>query len=217
MYQNLLFDLDGTIIDSAQGIMASAQHSLKQFGIEDYDNSKLLRFIGPPLHESFEQIYGFSTEQSRMAVQYYREHYKDIGIHLNVVYAGIEDVLRQLQAMQKRLVIATCKPEPFAIRILENLGLAHYFDCITGAALDHTRRTKTEVITCALQRCAITDHTAAVMIGDRSHDVLGAAACGLPSIGVLYGYGSLAELQNAGATHIAPTPAEILSCIAPTP
>ncbi len=213
MYQDLLFDLDGTIIDSAKGIMASALHALKRFGIEDHDEEKLLRFIGPPLQDSFEQIYGFSAEQSKLAVQYYRAHYKAEGMYQNTVYAGVEEVLRQLHAMGKQLIIATCKPEPFAIQILEQIGLSRYFDCITGAMLDDSRRTKAEVIACAMQRCGITDPAAAVMIGDRSHDILGAKACGLRSIGVLYGYGTLAELQTAGATHIAPTPFDILHCM----
>lgn len=213
MYQNLLFDLDGTIIDSAEGIAASAMHALAQFGITETNEMQLRRFIGPPLQDSFRQIYGFSEEQSRLAVQYYRAHYQTIGIYQNTVYAGIEDVLRQLHSMGRRLLTATCKPEPFAEQILQHIGLAQYFDCIGGAALDHTRRTKAEVIAYVMQRCNITDHASAVMIGDREHDVLGARECGLDSIGVLYGYGDRAELQAAGASHIAETAGDILRFI----
>ena len=135
----------------------------------------------------------------------YREYFADRGIFEHEVYPGIPALLARLRAAGLKLVMATSKPEPFAERIAEHFGIAEYFDCIAGAAMDETRTQKWEVIEYALDRCGVTDRSAVLMVGDREHDVLGAARCRLSCLGVLYGYGSREELEQAGACAVVPT------------
>ena len=146
MYDTLLFDLDGTITDSSLGITNSAIYALEKFGIRVEDRRELYRFIGPPLVESFSEFYGFSEQDSRRAVEYYREYYRESGIFEIEVYAGIPGLLATLHAEGKRIMLATSKPEVFARRILEHVALDSYFDVIAGATLDRTRDTKESVI-----------------------------------------------------------------------
>jgi len=209
MYDILLFDLDGTIVDSSLGITNSAIYALEKFGIRVEDRRELYRFIGPPLVESFSKFYGFSEQDARRAVEYYRERYRESGIFENEVYEGIYELLATLRADGKRIVLATSKPETFARRILEHIALDSYFDVIAGATLDRTRDTKESVIRYALGQLTHGKEGSAVMIGDRLHDVEGARAVGIDSIGVLFGFGSREELEAAGATHIAATVDEI--------
>lgn len=209
MYDNILFDLDGTLIDSGPGITNSVAYSLKKYGIEVLDRTELYKFIGPPLHESYEKFYGFSKEKAMEAVEYYREYYRKKGIFENLVYEGIEDLLQKLYDAGKNLTVATSKPEVFAVQILENFNLAGYFTYIAGANLDGTRTDKKEVISYALKACKAADLSKTVMIGDREHDILGAKQAGIASIGVLFGYGSYEELKTAGADYIADNPENI--------
>ena len=167
------------------------------------DRTELERFVGPPLHESFMRFYGFSEEQAFEAVEVYREYYRDKGLFENTIYNGMEAVLKQLSEAGKTLLVATSKPEVFARRILEKLGIADYFTYIAGANLDGTRTKKAEVIAYALREGGIEDGTKAVMVGDREYDIFGAREFGMDSIGVLFGYGSRGELEAAGATYIA--------------
>lgn len=213
MYDNLLFDLDGTLTDPGEGITNSVAYALKKWGIEVSDRSELYKFIGPPLVCSFMQYYEFSQSEAEQAVVYYREYFKDIGIFENQVYDGVTDMLESLQAAGKKIILATSKPEVFAKRILEHFELEPYFDCVAGATLDGTISEKADVIAYALKSSNITDKSRTVMIGDRKHDIIGARANGLDSIGVLYGYGSLEELQMAGATYTVAEPAEILRSV----
>lgn len=202
MYEVILFDLDGTLTDPGVGITNSVAYALKKYGIEVADKTELYKFIGPPLQESFEKYYEFSEEKARTAVEYYREYYRDKGIFENLVYEGIEKLLKAIYDSGKKMIVATSKPEIFAKQILEHFDLAKYFTCIAGANMDGTRTKKDEVIAYALERCRISDYTKAVMIGDREHDVIGANKIGLDSIGVLFGYGDYDELKNAGASYI---------------
>lgn len=207
-YQAVLFDLDGTVTDSAPGITNSAAYALEKFGIHVEDKDTLRPFIGPPLLDSFARFYGFTAEQSRQAVVYYREYYRDRGIYENAVYDGMEELLQSLRAAGK-ILLATSKPEQFAIQILEHFHIAEYFDVIAGATMDETRTDKADVIAYALEKAGIADPSAAVMVGDREYDVLGAKAFGMDCIGVLYGFGSRAELEQAGARYLAETVEEI--------
>lgn len=203
MYNTVLFDLDGTLTDSGNGITKSVAHALKKYGIENPEMETLRKFVGPPLVASFQKYYSFSEEQANEAVSYYREYYTVKGIYENEVYPGVEEFLMQLRKSGRKLVVATAKPEKFARIVLEHFELAKYFDLIAGATLDQSRINKTQVITYALEQFQITDLSQAVMVGDREDDINGAKANGLDSIGVLYGYGSRAELETAGATWIA--------------
>ena len=213
MYKYILFDLDGTLTDPGIGITNAVMYALKKFNIEVPDRSELYKFIGPPLLESFEKFYGMSGEESQRALEYYREYFKPYGLYENTVYDGIEELLVALKAQDKKLILATSKPEPFAVEILRHFGLDKYFDFIAGATMDEKRVKKADVIAYALESCGITDLFSAIMIGDREHDVLGAKEVGLESIGVLYGYGDLPELESAGATYIAENPGDILKIV----
>ena len=213
MYNTILFDLDGTLTDPGLGITNSAAYALKKHGIEVADRTALYPFIGPPLMDSFQRFYGFSAERSEQAVADYREYFREKGLFENEVYEGVEELLKHLKASGKRLIIATSKPEEFAVRILEHFHLAKYFDHIVGATMDSSRSKKGDVIAYALEVCGITDKTDVVMVGDREHDVLGAKENGLDSIGVLYGYGSCEELEKAGATYVVETVEDILKFV----
>ena len=212
-YDIFLFDLDGTLTDSSLGITNSVIYALKKYGITVEDRRSLYRFIGPPLTDSFRDFYGFSEEKALEAVGFYREYYRDKGIFENRVYEGMEETLKELKSMGKRLIVATSKPEPFARRIIDHFGLAPYFEYVAGMELDGGRGTKAEVISYALKACGIEDRSGVVMVGDREHDVAGARKEGLPCIGVLYGFGSREELEKAGAERIISRPEELCDLI----
>ena len=205
IYTHILFDLDGTLTDPGLGITSAVMYALERYGIRVDDRRELYRFIGPPLVDSFMRYYGFSAADARAAVDVYREYFTDRGIFENEVYPGIPELLARLRAAGLKLVMATSKPEEFALRIAEHFGIAAYFDCIAGAAMDETRTQKWEVVEYALSRCGVTDRTSVLMVGDREHDVLGAARCGIACLGVLFGYGSREELEGAGAVAVADT------------
>lgn len=208
-YKYVLFDLDGTLTDPVEGITNSIIYALKKYNIEISGREELYKFIGPPLLESFEKYYGFSKEEAKKAIEYYREYYKDKGIFENLVYDGCEDLLKELKDKGLLLIVATSKPEVFAKKILEYFDIAKYFTFIAGSNLDGSRVKKGEVIEYALKCCNIVDLSKALMIGDREHDIIGAKSIGIASIGVLFGYGDRNELENAGADFIAETVADI--------
>ena len=210
MYSVVLFDLDGTLTESGIGITRSVAHALRKHGIEETDQAKLDRFIGPPLIDMFQQLYGFSEEEARQGVEDFREYFSVKGIFENRVYDGVEEMLQALQKAGKTCVLATSKPEEYAVQIMERFGLAKYFAKICGATMDEKRTDKAEVIAYALEGL---EKENVIMVGDREHDVLGARANGLETIGVLYGYGSREELEQAGAAHMADTPMDILKYI----
>ena len=201
-YQYILFDLDGTLTDSGMGIVNSVAYSLQKKGIDVEDKVGLLKFVGPPLIESYCRYYGYSMEEAVEMVDIYREYYGTKGLYENSVYEGMEEVLKVLKERGKVLIIATSKPEEYARQIVEHYGLSKYFIYVAGSNMDETRTKKAEVIAYALESCNIQNMNEVVMIGDRKHDVLGAKAMGLDSIGVLYGYGSREELEAAGADRI---------------
>ena len=202
-WTTVLVDLDGTLTDPGEGITNSVAHALRRFGLPVPPRPQLYKFIGPPLADSFQQYYGLSSEQARQGIAFYREYFRDRGIFENTVYQGIPALLAALKDAGCTVVMATSKPELFAQRIADHFGLTQYFDCIAGASMDETRVRKADVIEYALDRIGLQDRDAAVMVGDREHDVLGARQAGLRTIGVLYGYGSRAELEQAGAAAIA--------------
>jgi len=210
----ILFDLDGTLTDPGLGITNSVAHALTHFGITVTDRTELYRFIGPPLMDSFMEYYGFTEEQAQEAVKVYREYFADRGWAENTVFEGIEDLLAALVAEGKTLLIATSKPLVFAEKILHHFGLAKYFTHICGVALQAPRGySKADVIREALHKTGVTDLSTAVMVGDRHHDIDGAKALGLESIGVLYGYGDREEHERAEADVIVESVAELRSVL----
>ncbi|MCM1368438.1 MAG: HAD family hydrolase [Roseburia sp.] len=212
MFENVLFDLDGTLSDPFEGISNSIVYALNKFGIEVPDKSVLKPFIGPPLFESFSRFYGFSEADAVRAVGYYREYYGEKGIYENRLYDGIADVLAELKSSGKKLIVATSKPEVFSVKIIEYFALDKYFEFTAGATFDKTRIEKADVIKYALDRGGIAA-SSAVMVGDRKHDISGAKSNGLKSIGVLYGFGDREELETAGADCIVKSPRDILSVV----
>lgn len=206
MSKFILFDLDGTLTDSAEGITRSVQYALQHFGIDEPDLDKLTCFVGPPLKEQFMKYCRMSERQAEVAVAVYRQRYAKTGIYENAVYEGIPEVLQMLKAERKILAVASSKPEIYVRQILEHFQIAEYFDEIVGANMDETRTAKHEVIEEALERLGATDERPDVlMVGDRSHDVEGALRCGIQCIGAAYGYGGEEELEQAGAVYIAQT------------
>ena len=212
-YKYALFDLDGTLTDPGEGITRSVQYALAKFGINVENRQELYCFIGPPLHESFEVYYGFSRPDAMKAVDYYREYYAVKGIFENLVYDSIPEALAELRDSGVGICLATSKPELYAKQILEHFGLDGYFTAVAGSEMDGTRTKKAEVVERALGLLGSPDVRDCVMIGDREHDVLGGAAHGLDTIGVLFGYGGREELERAGATYIAAVPTDIVKII----
>lgn len=202
-YKYILFDLDGTITDSALGITNSVKYALEKSGAEIPPYEMLTKFIGPPLLDGFREICGFETQRAKAAVKYYREYYEKKGLFENRVYEGIPELLKKLKKSGKTVILATSKPEKFAKIILEDFNLSSYFDFAAGASLDETRNKKEEVIAYALTKCNITDKYRAVMVGDRHHDIDGAEKNGISSVGVLYGFGNREELETSGADFVA--------------
>lgn len=213
-YNTILFDLDGTLTDPGIGITNSVMYALEKWGISVPDRALLYPFIGPPLRESFALYYHFSPEEAERATSYYREYFSTKGLLENCPYEGIDSLLATLAATGKALVVATSKPEEFAKQILEHFDLSKYFSRIAGATMDESRTSKSDVISYALSSFGI-DADAAIMIGDREHDILGAKQNSLDSIGVLYGYGSREELICAGATHLAENIEDLRSLLIP--
>ena len=204
-YSTILFDLDGTLTDSAPGILNSVRHACRKLGLPLPGEDVLRRFLGPPLPDSFREYLHLDEADVARAVAAFREYYPDKGIFENDVYPGVPALLADLKAAGKTVVMATSKPEGFAQRIMEHFSLAGYFDAICGATMDETRTDKGQVIAYALQTAGIPDGRGVVMVGDREHDVKGAARNGLPCIGAVYGYGSAEELSAAGAVALAYT------------
>lgn len=215
MFNIVLFDLDGTLTDPKEGITKSAQLALRHFGIDEPDLQKLEVVIGPNLYNSFENIYGFSAEDATTAVQVFRQRYNDLGWKENEIYPGMANMLRRLKEKGFRLGVATLKPEIFAHKILELFDIAQYFDVIKGTVLEANRDTKGDVIRWALDELdenLSTDKEAlksVAMVGDRRDDIIGAADCGVFSIGVMYGYSQGTELADNGANKIVDTVADL--------
>jgi phosphoglycolate phosphatase len=198
-YETILFDLDGTLTDSAAGIMNSVLYAVRQFDIEVAAKESLRPFVGPPLTDSFIKYFGMSPEQAKKAVAYYREYYNEKGMLENRLYHGVEKMLKALRDADKTIALATTKPEAYAVQILSHFGLSGYFAYVAGAHMDGTRSDKEELIRYALGSLGIAKRANVVMVGDREHDIIGAKGAGIASIGVLYGYGDREELERAGA------------------
>ncbi|MBQ9695460.1 MAG: HAD family hydrolase [Oscillospiraceae bacterium] len=206
-YDTVLFDLDGTLTDPGQGIKNSVRYALRKSGVPIPSEEVLDQFIGPPLYESFEKLCGMPQDASLQAVAYYREYFSAGGMFENEVIPGIPELLGALNDAGIRCIVATAKPEVFTVQILRHFELDQYFSFVAAATLDKSRAHKDEVIAYALENGGIPEGSSIVMVGDRDQDVNGAAANGLPCIGVLFGYGSREELESAGAIQIAGTPA----------
>lgn len=211
MYKAILFDLDGTLTESGEGITKSVQYALEKMGYPEMDLEKLRVFVGPPLLEQFMKYAGMSEEEGRQAVVYYRERYSVTGIFENRVYDGVPNMLGELRRKGYLLAVSSSKPEYFVTKVLDHFGLTGYFDEIVGSEMNGNRTGKAEVIEETLRRLQLSDHREQViMVGDKEHDVFGARKCGLECIAVSYGYGTMEELTQADPLKIAASPEEVL-------
>ena len=205
MYDYVLFDLDGTLTDSAKGILASVDYAVEKMGLAPIPPEKRRLYIGPPLLDSFQQINGMTVEESYEGVRLFRERYNRVGWMENRVYEGIPHMLRALKSRGVYLGVATAKPVAFAEMVLNYFGLAPYFDAISSAPMDESGLPKEELIRRALPEGAKN----VAMVGDRLYDMEGARRAGVSAIGALYGYGSREELEKSGADHICETPDDL--------
>ena len=212
-YSTVFFDLDGTLVDSGEGVRNSVVYALNKFGIEVENKDSLSCFIGPPLTVSFKTFYGFDDEKADTGVAFYREYYKEKGIFEGYVYEGIEECLKRLKDAGKKIRVATSKPEVFAKMVLEKFGIAKYFDFIAGATIDEkTRSNKIEIMQYAFDSCGVLPKDV-IMVGDRLFDIEGAKHFGMECIAVLYGYGSREEFEQYGAEYIVSTPSDVADII----
>ena len=207
MADSVFFDLDGTLTDSAEGITKCARLALSHFGLDYPDLNELKVFVGPPLREMFPK-FGVPADRVEEAVTVFRSRYLTVGKFENSPYGGIVEMLEELVSRGKKLFIATSKPEKTAKEILSHFGLDKYFNNICGATMDGSRDSKESVIAYLLSETK--DLGSVVMVGDTAFDVIGAAAHGIPAIGVSWGYGKVSEMEKAGAAAIANTPKELL-------
>lgn len=206
----ILFDLDGTLTDSGEGIINCASLALEHYGIAVPSREEMRVFIGPPLRDTFIK-FGVPEDKAEEAIEIYRSRYIPIGKYENHPYPGIRELLEKLRDQGHRLYVATSKPEGMSVDILEHFGLAQYFTRICGASLDASRSSKSAVIAYLLEQCG--DVSEAVMVGDTAFDVTGAHAHGIPTIGVSWGYGEVEDMKAAGAAAIAYSTEELLELL----
>jgi phosphoglycolate phosphatase len=211
MTRLVLFDLDGTLVDSAPGIHASVRAAVAGFGLAEPTPAQLRAMVGPPLQEGFALGFGLSGADVDRAIAAYRAHYSAGAMLEAPAYPGIPELLARLRADGATLAVATSKPEPFAVAILEHVGLLGHFAGVHGATLDGTVRHKDQVVAAALAEHP--DGRDPVLVGDRAQDVLGAAAHGLPCVGAGWGPAEDGELEAAGAAMIAATPWDVVQAL----
>ncbi len=202
-YEYILFDLDGTVTDSEEGIINSIIYSLDKMDFTGYSPALLKKFIGPPLLNSLMEEFGFSTEEAQRGVEFYREYFKEKGVFENRLYPGMEALLEKLASRNYHLLMATAKPTYYANKILEHFRIRHFFKQVTGSSMDGNILEKTDII-----RIALSDHPRVpkshfIMVGDRKHDVIGAKENGIHSLWVKYGYGEEEELKDLKPDHTA--------------
>ena len=212
--RNLIFDLDGTITDPAEGILGCIKHALDAMGVESPGDEALKECIGPPLQDSFPRLLRSTDEATvRRAVKLYRTQYEKRGLYQNRVYAGIVEAFMSLQKSGYRLYVATSKPTVYASKVVEYLGLRSSFEAVAGSELDGTRTNKAELIGYLLEQHRL-DASECIVIGDRRYDIEGARANAIPAIGALWGYGSREELETAGAAMVCEKPTDVCRCVA---
>ena len=206
----IFFDLDGTLTDSGEGIINCAVLALEHYGLPVPSRDEMRVFVGPPLDQTMVK-FGVPADQVKDAIAVFRSRYNTVGKFENFPYPGIQEALETLKAQGHRMFIATSKPEPMAVEIVEKFELSQYFEKVCGATFDGTRSHKADVIAYLLEQVGDTGKT--VMVGDTDFDVIGAAAHGLPTIGVSWGYGEVAAMEKAGAIAIANTMDELVTLL----
>ncbi len=213
MYDIVLLDMDGTVADTGLGITNAVMYSLNKLGIMETDRSKFYKFIGPPLVESYSEYYGLDEEKTNLAIEYYREYYREKGIFENNLYDGIKETIIELKNRGKKVLLATSKPEVFSLDILKQHDIYKYFDFCSCATLDGTRKQKVDIINYAFEQTGITDRDKALMVGDRKHDIIGAKKAGIKVAAVLFGFGNREEFEEYGADYIIERPEDLLEIV----
>jgi phosphoglycolate phosphatase len=211
-YRAVFIDLDGTITESGEGCMNAVRYMFDKAGYEERDEARIRSFVGPPIRLHLIHAFGFSEEDAARTYAYYREYYLSKGIYESRLYDGIEDALRAVKASGKALYIATSKPEVMSLPILERYGLLGLFDAVFGARHEEGIFDKTQVLQHAMHRLGgVPDGS--VMVGDRSHDILGGRAVGIGTVGVLYGYGDRKELMDCDPDYLVDTTADLAALL----
>ena len=213
MFEYVLFDLDGTLIDSESGIINSVLYAFEKYNITVNEKDELRKFIGPAIQESFSTDYGFNEEEVPEVIATFREYYSEKGVYEGKVFEGIVDVLKELKKRGKKLAVATSKPEVFTLRVLEHFGLAQYFDYVAAASLDETKTKKFVLIGEVVEHFDVDDLDKVVMVGDRKQDIRGAADSGVTSIAVKWGYGSDEEIAKHQPDYVAEKVEDLLELI----
>ncbi len=196
-YKSLLFDLDGTITDSSEGIINSIIYALEKMDVTITDKEILKKFVGPPLMDSYKKYFAFTQKEAELGLKLFREYFSEKGIFENRLFEGMEQLLHALYKNGYELVLATSKPDVYAKQILEYFDIKKYFSCISACPMDEANTTKLDVIKSALEMTSVKNKEEILMIGDTSFDIIGAKICGIDSIGVLYGTDTAEELKNA--------------------
>lgn len=212
-YDIVLFDFDGTLVDTGMGITRSIKYALGQVGIIEENEANLRRFIGPPLLTSFKNFYNLDDETCRLAVEKYRERYKVKCMEESFLYPKTEEMLSELKKRGIRIATASTKPKFFVSGISEHLGIDKYFDAVCGSELDGTRSDKKELIEYALEQLGSQGNESVAMVGDRCFDAIGARECGVDFIGVLFGFGSVEEFEKEGYTALCNDNDELLKVL----
>lgn len=212
-YSAILFDLDGTLTDSSPGILGCVRYALDKMGRKIPEETLLKGFLGPPLADSLTKYCGMTLEEAEKAAWIYRIAYDDKCLTENSLFDGIYELLEQLKAAGKLLGVATTKPLVTADRILEHFGIKKFFDAVCGAAPDGSGGEKAGIIRNAMKELGVSDKGQVLMIGDRLYDINGAKTVGIDSAGVLFGYSSPGELEEAGADYLFGSPQEIAEFI----
>ena len=211
MYHYIFFDLDGTLTDSKEGILNSLRYAFDKLGEPVPPESTLIKFIGPPLQDSFAEFCGFSAERAAEAIAVFRERYEPVGKFENMAAPGMADLCARLKARGYVLALASSKPEKLCLSICERFGFTQSLQTIVGSPIGADWQ-KADVIREVMRRLGLAeaDKTSMLMVGDRKYDVLGAAECGLPCVGVeFFGYAAPGELAQAGAAAVVHTAAEL--------
>ena len=209
-YDYYLFDFDGTLCDTTEGIFNSVIYSLHCFGIEEDDREKLRFFVGPPLFESYKTLYGVSDDEAKYLIEKYRERYRVKAAEESALYDGITEMLQKLKAKGKKIAIASSKPEIFVKEISDYHNISQYYDFISAEQLNKNHSSKEELINTCLDFFGTPTTESVLMVGDRFYDIDGAKAVGVDSAGAIYGFGTEEELRNAGATYILSSPDDII-------
>lgn len=213
-YDYVIFDFDGTVADTGEGILKSLQYSFEQMGREVPDLSDLKKFIGPPIHYSFVTFYGVSENEVEQYIEKYRERYRKIGVYECFVYDSMLETLKTLRKNGVKLGIASSKPIKLVYDVMEHLKLTEYFDAVVGTRFDDSNHPgKTDLVLQSMEKLEDSDKSRTLMVGDRFFDIDGAAGAGVDSVGVTYGYGSREEFMEHNATYIVDSPKEILNIV----